>query len=88
MTVKELLERTDSHELAEWMAYNKLEPFGEERADIRAAMIAHTMACMWSKSPPDFEEFMLFREKQPQTFDEMKRTLASAKQRALPLVEK
>jgi hypothetical protein len=44
MTVRELLARTDSRELAEWQAYFRLEPFGEARADLRAGIIASTVA--------------------------------------------
>jgi len=44
MTVAELLSRISSRELSEWMAYYELEPFGEERADLRAGIIAATIA--------------------------------------------
>ncbi len=44
MTVSEMLERMDSEEVVAWMAYEKLEPFGEARADMRAAMITSTLA--------------------------------------------
>lgn len=44
MPVRELLARTDSRELAEWMAYAQLEPFGEEREDLRAGIVASTIA--------------------------------------------
>lgn len=47
MTVRELLARTDSRELAEWQAYAALEPFGEGRADLRAAEITWMMANLW-----------------------------------------
>jgi len=43
-TVEELLARISSRELAEWMAYAELEPFGEERADLRAGIVASTIA--------------------------------------------
>lgn len=33
-----------SRELSEWMAYEQIEPFGEQRADLRAAIIAATVA--------------------------------------------
>lgn len=33
-----------SREFAEWMAFYKMEPFGEERADLRAAIVACTIA--------------------------------------------
>ena len=44
MTVRELLARVSSQELAEWTAYFILEPFGEERADVRAALVSATVA--------------------------------------------
>lgn len=44
MTVSEMLDRMDSEEVVAWMAYEKLEPFGEARADMRAAMITSTLA--------------------------------------------
>ena len=44
MTVRELLARVSSRELSEWMAYAKIEPFGEMRADLRAGIIASTVA--------------------------------------------
>lgn len=33
-----------AHEFAEWIAYYSLEPFGEERADLRAAIVACVIA--------------------------------------------
>lgn len=47
MTVKELLDRIDSSELTEWIAFYDLEPFGDERADIRSAIVASTTANVW-----------------------------------------
>ncbi len=40
----ELLARSSSRELTEWMAYFQLDPFGEERADLRAGIVASTVA--------------------------------------------
>lgn len=34
----------DSAQLAEWMAYAQLEPFGEDRADLRAGIVASVIA--------------------------------------------
>jgi len=42
--VRELENRISSLELAEWMAYSTLEPFGENRADYRAGLIASAVA--------------------------------------------
>lgn len=43
-SVREAQERIDAHEFAEWLAYYALEPWGEERADLRAGIIASTVA--------------------------------------------
>jgi hypothetical protein len=37
-------ERAVLHELAEWAAYYQCEPFGEERADLRAGIVASVIA--------------------------------------------
>lgn len=42
--MRELLRRIDSRELQEWQAYYELEPFGEERGDLRAGIVAATVA--------------------------------------------
>lgn len=65
VSVKELLATTDSEELTEAMAYARIEPWGEWRADLRAAQICHTLYRLLSAkdSPklklddfmPDFE---------------------------------
>ena len=44
MTVGELLARISSRELSEWLAFYKVEPFGEKRADLRAAVVAAAVA--------------------------------------------
>lgn len=44
MTVGELLGRASSLELSEWMAYYSIEPWGEERGDLRAGIVASTVA--------------------------------------------
>ena len=33
-----------SAQFAEWLAYGRIEPFGEERADLRAGIVASTIA--------------------------------------------
>ena len=38
-TVQELQAVMTAKEFAEWKAFDKLEPFGDERADIRAAVL-------------------------------------------------
>ena len=44
MNVDALLDRLTSRQIAEWMAYYTIEPFGEQRADLRAAIVASTVA--------------------------------------------
>lgn len=44
MPVSELLQRVSSAELTEWIAFYKLEPWGTERDDWRAALVAATTA--------------------------------------------
>ena len=76
MTVRELLARIDSHELSEWLAYYQIEPFGETRADMRAALIAMIMANIYrKKNQPPFNlgDFMFkFEPSKPQSVEEMK----------------
>jgi len=64
------------------MAYYELEPFGEERADLRAAIIACTLANIWrgkgqrSLKPhdfmPDFDKPGKTRGTKQQTTEEMR----------------
>lgn len=57
MTVRELLERIDAHELAEWVAYSQIEPFGPLREDHRAGSIAAAALNPYTKTrlvPSDF----------------------------------
>ena len=57
-TVKELLQRVDSHELSAWMAYNMIDPFIENRADRRSAIIARVAATGLLKSSFSTNDFM------------------------------
>ena len=44
MPVRELQERMDSAEFAEWVAFYRTNPFGYERTDLNAAVVAMTIA--------------------------------------------
>ena len=46
MSVKQARQEIDSAEFSEWMAYYQLEPFGEERADLRNAQLC----CLYANS--------------------------------------
>lgn len=39
MSVRRAQKEIDSREFAEWMAFGRIEPWGEERDDIRSAML-------------------------------------------------
>jgi len=44
MSVKRCQQEVDSEEFSWWIAYNRIEPFGEKRADIRSAIVASVIA--------------------------------------------
>lgn len=64
MTVRQLLRSMDSAELTEWMAFDRIEPFGDPRADLRAGIVASSVANFSmvqlprSMSPADFMPFL------------------------------
>ncbi len=77
MTVGELLARISSRELSEWMAYAQLEPWGEARADLRAGIVASTVANTARdpkkrKKPFAPEDFMPKFEKETQSAEEQR----------------
>lgn len=68
MPVRELLERIPSYELSEWQAFYRVDPFGDQRADLRqgitSAIIANMFADKGKAQPPMV--FMPFREPEPE----------------------
>jgi hypothetical protein len=42
--VQQLLDELSSSELTDWMAFDSLEPFGDQRADLRSGIVAATVA--------------------------------------------
>lgn len=44
MSRRRLLREVDPEEIAEWMAYDALEPFGPDVADLRAARVSQLIA--------------------------------------------
>jgi hypothetical protein len=61
-----------SREFAEWAAYYQVEPFGEARADLRAAIVAKTMADLWrgEGEPVPIENFLPLLQEPPDEEDE------------------
>jgi hypothetical protein len=79
MTVRGLLSQIDARELKEWQIFSMIEPFGEERQDLRSAMVCATLANVnRGKNQPAYklDDFMLrFDPKPEQSPDEMKAIL-------------
>ena len=71
MSVAEAQDRISAREFAEWIAYGTVEPFGEERADLRAGIIASTVANANSRKKFQASDFMPKFRPRAQTRDEM-----------------
>lgn len=55
MTVRELERRVDAREMREWMAFDRVEPFGDWRADWRLAQLTAPVAnALRGKGAPRF----------------------------------
>jgi hypothetical protein len=73
-----LMRSLTSRQLSEWMVFYGLDPFGEQRADLRAGIVASVVNNRWRgrhETPREPADFMPFREQPKQTPDEIKRTL-------------
>ena len=77
------MQRVDSRELSEWVAYNLIDPFTEDRADKRSAIIARVVAKGLLKESFSTNDFRAVpKEVQPMDFETMARILgATASQR-------
>ena len=78
-----MLEQIPADMLTEWMAYFSIEPFGEERGDLRAGVVASTFAnvmCSGSQKfqPQDFLLEFGGEPKPPMSLDGMKKTFKAA----------
>jgi len=61
-------------ELQMWKAYGKVEPFGEQRADLRAAYVAANVVAAMTGTRQKVSEYMLDFDKKPtrqQSVEEM-----------------
>lgn len=61
----------DSRHFAELIAEEKISPRGEERADLRMAILGSTMANMWSKRRYTVQQFMPKFDRKQQSAREM-----------------
>lgn len=78
MSVRRAQAEIDSREFTEWMAYATLQPFGDERADLRMALtdclIANGLRALGGTTKGDpfkLEDFMPFIEKQPKRKEDL-----------------
>lgn len=76
MTRGELLDRMSSRELSDWQIYERIDPFGEERADLRIAQLGAAMANLLTDKKSrkrDFTvaDFMPFLDQIEPTDDEV-----------------
>jgi len=75
-TVKELLQRIDRQELIEWVAYNEIDPFTEDRADDRSAIIARVAAAGLLEGTFSLNDFRAVPEPvEPMDFETMEAIL-------------
>ena len=59
--MSELLSQISSHELSEWMAFERVFPFGEIREDLRNALVAMNIAAPNTKHKLKVDDFLLFK---------------------------
>jgi len=88
MSVRRCQSEIDSAEFSEWIAFDQLEPIGEERADLRMGIMASTMVNLKSAKanakPIDFmPDFDGSKKRKPekktrQTVEEMQAALYGA----------
>ncbi len=88
-TVGQLSEEMSDKELHDWMAFYRLEPFGDERADLRAGIIASTVANSnrgkrgETRKPTDFMPFRTAAEDRRKALDRPEPKELSQKARAI-----
>lgn len=79
------MEAFDSRDVSEWMAYASIEPFGEERADMRAGIIASVIANVnrdpkRRSQPFTPQDFMPFIEREDPSVDLSRQLKAAFRQ--------
>ena len=77
MTVETMLATISSRELAEWIAYYGLEPFGQDREALHAGIIAATVANANAAKGKTYQpsDFMPDFDRKEQTADDMRAIL-------------
>ena len=68
LNVDEMLQSMSSHALTEWMAYYRLEPFGDELLDLHMARLTAVMTST-EKKQSDPKKFRLWQVDENKDFD-------------------
>jgi len=63
MSVKKAQKEIDAKEFAEWIAFERTNPSGERRADIRSALICYVIASVMGGKKYTMKDFMIDFEK-------------------------
>lgn len=66
-TRDEALDRLSAYDIAEWQAEYKLAPWGEFREDVQSAVVAHTMARIWTKQPGNLMDYVIPFGREPES---------------------
>jgi len=75
-----LLRSLSARQLREWMAFYAVDPFGDQRADLRMGILASTLSNRWrgkNENPSEAIQFMPFHRAPQQTPHEIQTTLRS-----------
>ena len=65
MSVRRCQREVNSKEYAWWMAYDRIDPIGQERDDIRAALICETIAKAAGNKNCSIDDFILKFQPEP-----------------------
>ena len=78
-TVLEAKARCTFSEFHQWVAYYEIEPFGEERADLRNAILAATVARIGGNKNAEVSDFMptFTKQRKKQTTQEQANLFAA-----------
>lgn len=63
-SVRELLHTVGAGEIAEWAAYDRISPIGDERGDLHAAIVADVISRV-NGNKTTLKQFMLFEVEDP-----------------------
>ena len=79
-TVRQLLDEMGSDELTEWAAFYRIDPWGDQRADLRQAIAASAAVNIHMPKGKSVnpEQFMPYVPKREQTAEEMVQAIKQA----------